>query len=272
MKATPCCRIVQRSQVLEQLQATRVGNHRGHTNCVNGWLEDAGGLRVGALRGRAQSHRGTRPKRHGPNGAAQIKTLAAVRFPALTRRCGVNALTAGILAGLLGPGQRFANDAQLAAYAGVAPLEASSGEFKRQSPLELGHLLDRADASTPLTRGARLSRAKNVAREDEARGPPCASSLHRPSLVAAMGRVPQSVRLSTDAGGRMMRQRRNEKRTATRRPWPALLTLTERLAARSSLFKHHVHIGASHPGRFAAWSRLLAVTKTRTPFGGRPCF
>jgi transposase len=35
-------------------------------------------------------------------------------------------LTAGALAGLLGPGRRFATDAQLAAYAGVAPLEASS--------------------------------------------------------------------------------------------------------------------------------------------------
>jgi transposase len=57
----------------------------------------------------------------------QIKELAAARFPALMRLCGVNALTAGVLAGLLGPGQRFANDAQLAAYAGVAPLEASSG-------------------------------------------------------------------------------------------------------------------------------------------------
>ncbi len=35
-------------------------------------------------------------------------------------------LTAGALAGILGPGQRFTSEAQLAAYAGVAPLEASS--------------------------------------------------------------------------------------------------------------------------------------------------
>ncbi|MDP9317010.1 MAG: transposase [Chloroflexota bacterium] len=34
--------------------------------------------------------------------------------------------TAGMLAGMLGPGQRFSSEAQLAAYAGVAPLEASS--------------------------------------------------------------------------------------------------------------------------------------------------
>jgi transposase len=66
-------------------------------------------------------------KHHVDDVSLQIKELAAARFPALTRLCGVNALTAGILAGLLGPGQRFANDAQLAAYAGVAPLEASSG-------------------------------------------------------------------------------------------------------------------------------------------------
>ncbi len=35
------------------------------------------------------------------------------------------------MAGILGPGQRFANDAQLAAYAGVAPREASSAEQVR---------------------------------------------------------------------------------------------------------------------------------------------
>ncbi len=66
-------------------------------------------------------------KDHVDDVSLQIKELASTRFPALTRLCGVNALTAGVLAGLLGPGQRFANDAQLAAYAGVAPLEASSG-------------------------------------------------------------------------------------------------------------------------------------------------
>ena len=58
--------------------------------------------------------------------AARIRTLAAGRFEPLTRLCGVNLLTAGAIAGMLGPGQRFATDAELAAYAGVAPLEASS--------------------------------------------------------------------------------------------------------------------------------------------------
>ena len=44
----------------------------------------------------------------------------------LTPHRRVSLLTAGALAGILGPGRRFATDAQLAAYAGVAPLEASS--------------------------------------------------------------------------------------------------------------------------------------------------
>ena len=63
--------------------------------------------------------------------AAQIRDLAATRFAPLATICGVDLLTAGALAGLLGPGRRFASDAQLAAYAGVAPLEASSAERVR---------------------------------------------------------------------------------------------------------------------------------------------
>jgi transposase len=58
--------------------------------------------------------------------ANQISELAHTRFTPLMRLCGINALTAGALAGVLGPGQRFASDAELAAYAGVSPLEASS--------------------------------------------------------------------------------------------------------------------------------------------------
>lgn len=56
----------------------------------------------------------------------EIANLASLRFTPLTRLCGVNLLTAGTLAGILGPGSRFSTDAQLAAYAGVSPLEASS--------------------------------------------------------------------------------------------------------------------------------------------------
>lgn len=63
--------------------------------------------------------------------AEQIKDLAARRFSPLTRVCEINLITAGTLAGILGPGRRFASDAQLAAYAGVAPLEASSAGLVR---------------------------------------------------------------------------------------------------------------------------------------------
>jgi len=62
--------------------------------------------------------------------ARQIETLAA-EFAPLTRLCGVNLITAGALAGILGPGRRFSTDAQLAAYAGAAPLEASSAGLVR---------------------------------------------------------------------------------------------------------------------------------------------
>ena len=54
------------------------------------------------------------------------ETTVEAGFDPLTALCGISLLTAGALAGILGPGHRFTNDAQLAAYAGVAPLEASS--------------------------------------------------------------------------------------------------------------------------------------------------
>jgi transposase len=63
--------------------------------------------------------------------AKQIRDLAAPSFEPLTRICGVNLLTAGTLAGILGPGRRFASEAALARYAGVAPLETSSAERVR---------------------------------------------------------------------------------------------------------------------------------------------
>ena len=61
----------------------------------------------------------------------QIKELAEASFFPLTRLCGVSLITAGTLAAILGPGNRFASDAQLAAYAGVAPLETSSAGHVR---------------------------------------------------------------------------------------------------------------------------------------------
>ena len=62
--------------------------------------------------------------------AAQIKDAAA-DFSSLTKLCGVNLLTAGAIAGVLGPGRRFQTDAQLASYAGASPLEASSAGLIR---------------------------------------------------------------------------------------------------------------------------------------------
>jgi len=50
----------------------------------------------------------------------QIGEHAEAHFTPLTRLCGVNILTAGALAGILGPGRRWRTDAQLAAYAAVA--------------------------------------------------------------------------------------------------------------------------------------------------------
>jgi len=56
----------------------------------------------------------------------QIEAHARATVAPLTRLKGVSALTAGSLAAILGPGRRFRTDADLALYAGVAPLEASS--------------------------------------------------------------------------------------------------------------------------------------------------
>jgi transposase len=61
----------------------------------------------------------------------QIEQRAAASFAPLTQLCGISLLTAGTLAGILGPGRRFGSDAKLAAYAGVAPLEASSAGLVR---------------------------------------------------------------------------------------------------------------------------------------------
>ena len=63
--------------------------------------------------------------------ATEIRRRAAQRCAPLTTICGVSFLTAGVLAGILGPGDRFSTDAQLAAFAGVAPLETSSAERVR---------------------------------------------------------------------------------------------------------------------------------------------
>jgi transposase len=58
--------------------------------------------------------------------AQQIAARTQAGFSPLTHLKGINLLTAGALAGILGPGQRFTSEGQLAAYAGVAPHETSS--------------------------------------------------------------------------------------------------------------------------------------------------
>lgn len=58
---------------------------------------------------------------------AAIEDMARPALAPLDAICGVAPLTAGLLAAELGR-HHFASDAQLASYAGVAPLEASSGE------------------------------------------------------------------------------------------------------------------------------------------------
>ena len=62
--------------------------------------------------------------------AEQIRALAAPQYQPLAELPGVDLLTAGALAAILGP-RTFPHEAALSAYAGVAPLEASSGERVR---------------------------------------------------------------------------------------------------------------------------------------------
>lgn len=78
--------------------------------------------------------------------AREIRELARQQYEPLTKLCGINLLTAGRLAAILGPGDRFKSDAQLAAYAGVAPLEASSAgkvrhRLNRGGNRRLNHVL-----------------------------------------------------------------------------------------------------------------------------------
>lgn len=63
----------------------------------------------------------------------EIENLASERFAPLTELKGVALLTAGTLAGILGTRAHVGTEAQLAAYAGVAPLPASSaGECRHR--------------------------------------------------------------------------------------------------------------------------------------------
>lgn len=56
----------------------------------------------------------------------EVEQLAAEHYGGLTEIVGVGLVTAAVLAAELGAPSRFTSDAQLAAYTGVAPIEASS--------------------------------------------------------------------------------------------------------------------------------------------------
>lgn len=70
---------------------------------------------------------------------AELQELAEPVAGPLTTMFGVAALTAGMLAGYLGPGRRFGSDAELASYAGVAPLETASAGVMRHRLNRTGH-------------------------------------------------------------------------------------------------------------------------------------
>jgi transposase len=71
--------------------------------------------------------------------SAELETLAEPLAGPLTTMFGVAALTAGMLAGYLGPGRRFGSDAELARYAGVAPLQTASAGVMRHRLNRTGH-------------------------------------------------------------------------------------------------------------------------------------
>src|SRR5207249_2465879 len=74
----------------------------------------------------------------------ELQAAAAQTAPALLALPGCGAVSAAKLLGEIGPIERFETDAQLAHHAGVAPLEASSGQApapparpRRQPPAQL---------------------------------------------------------------------------------------------------------------------------------------
>jgi transposase len=71
--------------------------------------------------------------------ARQIRTRVRHRYAPLAELCGIGLLSVGALVGILGPGQRFTRETQLAAFAGVAPVEASSAGQVRHRLNRGGH-------------------------------------------------------------------------------------------------------------------------------------
>jgi transposase len=86
--------------------------------------------RAAAVRRLAQRLRLAQGQSEGLAREIEARTAAA-GFSPLTEIHGIGLILAGTLAGILGPGWRFRTDAELAAYAGAAPLEASSAGLVR---------------------------------------------------------------------------------------------------------------------------------------------
>jgi transposase len=127
----------------------------------------------------------------------QIRAAAGVVAP-LTEICGVNLLTAAALAGILGPGRRFASDAQLAAYAGAAPLEASSGSVARHRLNRGGHRrLNAILYRVAITQARHSPEAQAYLRRRAAEGKTKREALRalKRHLVRAIGRRWQLCRL-----------------------------------------------------------------------------
>jgi transposase len=91
----------------------------------------------------------------------EISALGKARFRPLMSIKGIQGLTAGMLAALLGCGQRFAREDQLASYAGIAPIEASSAGVVRHRLNRLGNRqLNAVVHRTALTQVRSLPAAK----------------------------------------------------------------------------------------------------------------
>lgn len=103
--------------------------------------------------------------------STQIRSLSRSVCRPLTELFGVAELTAGMLAGYLGPGDRFSSEAQLARYAGVAPLEVSSAGKTRHRLNRYGHRrLNELIHRIALTQSQRYAPAKAYVARRQAEG------------------------------------------------------------------------------------------------------
>ncbi len=160
---------------------------------------------------------------HADELADQIRQLAALRFAPLTELCGISLLTAGTLAGIMGPGRRFRSDAQLAAYAGAAPLEASSAGLVRHRLNRGGNRrLNAVMYRIALTQAhhSRDARAYLDRRVSEGKTRREAMRALKRYIVRAVWRLWQQCEPTqmADALGRRVRQ--NRKRTTAKSPQP----------------------------------------------------